>query len=209
MEEVDKVLEALSVVERYEEYLFRRAWGQALVVIGTVFPLGMFVLMNADILAVLTGTNADVVRLYANILTIVLCWGLVTYSFFNAWRTIRREPDQESGGILHAPLIAIIWFVSFFLTSLAPAELALVSVLWAASVSCLLSFVILHLTHSHDQEVVLLYLGVVLGFGSSLILAFQDAAVSGVVVPLLFSACFIIAGLTMHRRASESLKAKQ
>lgn len=177
-------------------------------VIGTIFPLGMFVLFNADLLALLTGMNADVVRLYANVLTIVLCWGLVTYSFFGAWRTIRKEPKQESEGILHAPLIAIVWFISFLLTSLAPSDLALIAVLWAASVSCLLSFVILRLTHSHGQEVVLLYLGAVLGLASFLVLASQDATISGLLVPLIFSVCFITAGIMMHRQASESLKAR-
>ena len=78
MEALDRVLEALEVVERYEDYLFRRAWGRSLIAIGTLFPLGMVIITNADILAYLTGIDANLVRLVAYAMTIVLCWGLVS-----------------------------------------------------------------------------------------------------------------------------------
>ncbi|MDF1539703.1 MAG: hypothetical protein P1Q69_12455 [Candidatus Thorarchaeota archaeon] len=208
MEEIDKVLEALSVVEKYEDYLFLRSLGRSLLVIGTILPLGMFILINADLLALITGLDSGVMGLYANILTLILCWGLVMYSFIGAWRTQRKESDRESGGALHAPLIALVWFLSFIMTSFAPTELILIAMLWAASVSCLLSFVILRLTHSHGQELLILYLGLVLGVTSFLLLAILDSTITGILVPLVFSFCFIAAGIMMHRQASEALQAK-
>ena len=68
MESIDKVLEALSVVERYEEYLFHRAWGRALIIIGTVFPLGIFINMNIQILASASGLDSMLYLLIANII---------------------------------------------------------------------------------------------------------------------------------------------
>lgn len=206
MEEIDKVLEALSVVERYEDYLFIRAWARALVILGTILPLGLFVLINAELLALLTGVDATIMGLFANALALILCWGLVTYTFLGAWRTGRRVKKNESGGSLHAVLIAAAWFICFSLTSYAPMELALVAVLWAASASCILSYIILRLTHSHEQEIVLLYLGTTLGLASLLILIIQDLTIIGIAVPLVFSVCFIAAGVVMNHRASTVLR---
>ena len=206
MEALDRVLEALEVVERYEDYLFRRAWGRSLIAIGTLFPLGMVIITNADILAYLTGIDANLVRLVAYAMTIVLCWGLVSYTFFGAWRTIKKESDRREGGSLHGILIALVWFASFSLTSLAPEQLTLVSLLWASSLACFLSFVILRLTHSHDRERVILYLAALLGIASILVLAIEDATISGATGLLAFSICFIVAGFIMHRQAAQALR---
>ena len=85
MEELDKVLQALSVVERYEEYLFRKIWGRALIFIGIVLPLGALVSMNAVLVANVIGLDAGFISLLATVIAFVLCFGFVTYSFFDSW----------------------------------------------------------------------------------------------------------------------------
>ena len=152
MEELDKVLEALSVVERYEEYLFRKNWGRVLIVIGSVLPLGVLVSMNAALIAEAIGLDAGFISILANLMAVILCFGFIAYTFFGSWRTPTRKPEDEPADTKHGPIIGIVWFTAFVLTGLAPESLQIVSILWAASVSCLLTFVILRAIGSHGED---------------------------------------------------------
>ncbi len=206
MESIDKVLEALSVVERYEEYLFHRAWGRALTIIGTVFPLGVFINMNIQILASSVGMDTAQLLFIANIITVFLCWGLVVSVFFSAWRTVSKDPEQKSSGTKHGPVIAIIWFAAFLLTNFIPEQFAVVSLLWASSIASLLSYLTLRITGSHIQERVMLYLGIMIGVVSLPLLLITDVVLAGYLALVAFSGCFIVAGLIMHQFANRTLK---
>jgi hypothetical protein len=206
MEELDKVLQALSVVERYEEYLFRRNWGRALIVIGSVLPLGILVSMNAVIVAEAIGLDAGFISILANLLAVILCFGFIAYTFFGSWRAPTRRPEDEAGDTKHGPIIGIVWFVAFVLTGLAPEALQIVSLLWAASVSCLLTFVILRVVGSHGEDRILLYLGLSLFLASIPLLLVMDTVLLGYLALIAFSVCFIVAGIVMSRMAAEMLK---
>jgi hypothetical protein len=207
MEELDKVLEALRVVERYEEYLFNKAWARALIVIGTVLPLGVIVGMNAFVVAAATGLEVGFVSILANVMTLILCFGLIAYTFFGTWRTVKKQDKEGTSRALHGPLIGIAWFLSFMLTTLFPESLRVVSLLWAASLACLLSFAILRITGSHSQDLLLLYLGISLGIISLPLLLWTDSVLIGYVAIIAFSACFVLAGVVMQRHATKLLQA--
>ena len=206
MEELDKVLQALDVVERYEEYLFRRIWGKMLIVIGIVFPLGAIISLNATLLASVLGLDAEIVSLLANLIIFTFLMGYIAYSFYESWKTVGDRPDEETQDKLHGPLIGLVWFFSFILTSFAPESLRLVSLLWAASVSCLLSFLILRAVGSHGRVKVLFLLGISLGVVSFPLLLISDTVLLGYLSLTAFSICFIVAGLAMNRMATEMLR---
>jgi hypothetical protein len=206
MEELNKVLQALSVVERYEEYLFRKVWGRVLMVIGIVLPLGALISMNAVVVASTIGLDAELISLLANALAVILCFGFVAYSFLESWKTVPSRPEEESTDSKHGVLIGIVWFLAFVLTSLLPESLRLVSLLWAASVSCLLTFVILRAVGSHGQINVLFILGISLGLVSFPLLFITDLVLLGYLALLSFSVCFVLAGIVMSRMATEMLR---
>lgn len=207
MEEINKVLEALSVVERYEDYLFNKSWAKALLAIGVVLPLGVIINMNALLLSSLTGLDAEYLGLFSMLLAVVICFGFVAYAFFGAWKTVKKTEATSSSDSLHGPLIGIAWFISFMLARLAPESLQIVSILWAASLACLLSFAILRLTGSHVQERILLYLGSSLGLASLPLVFLTDYVLAGYLALLAFSGCFILAGVLMQRLATRILDA--
>ncbi|MFX1263252.1 MAG: hypothetical protein ACFFAZ_14275 [Promethearchaeota archaeon] len=206
MEELDKVLQALSVVERYEEYLFRKTWGRVLIVIGTVLPLGALVSMNAAIVAEVIGLDAGFISILANLMAVILCFGSVAYTFFGAWGTPKTRSEEEPTDTKHGPIIGIVWFVCFVLTGLAPESLTIVSLLWAAGASCLLTFMILRTVGSHGEVRILLYLSLSLFLSSIPLLLFLDTILLGYLALVAFSVCFILAGIAMNRMAAEMLK---
>ena len=198
MEELEKVLQALSVVERYEEYLFRKIWGRVLIVIGIVFPLCALININAVLVAGAIGLDAEIISLLANAMAIILCCGFFAYSFFESWKTVGSRTEEESTDSKHGPLIGIVWFVAFALTGLIPESLRLVSLLWAASASCLLTFVILRAVGSQGRVRILFVLGI------SLLIS--DIVLLGYLTLIAFSLSFILAGITMNRMAATMLK---
>ena len=206
MEELDKVLQALNVVERYEEYLFRKVWGRVLIIIGIVFPLGALINMNAVAVGGAIGLDAGLVSLLSSVIAFVLCTGFIAYSFFESWRTVDTSTKESSDDTWHGPLIGAVWFISFILTGLAPASLQLVSILWAASISCVLTFLILRIVGSHGRALILFYLGISLGLISFPLLLISDTVLLGYVAVLGFSVCFILAGAAMNRMAAKMLR---
>jgi len=206
MEEIDKVLEALSVVERYEDYLFSRSWARALIIIGVILPLGLIANMNALIVATALGIDVAIVTLLVSITTVLFSFGFVVYTFFTTWRTVKKKSEGKTSGSLHGPLIGLAWFLSFMVASLTPVSLQMVSLLWAASVACVLSYAILKVTGGHSQEEVLLYLGLSMGILSLPLLFLDDQIVVGYLVIIIFSACFIVAGIIMQRYATHLLE---
>lgn len=206
MESVNKVLEALSVVERYEEYLFNRAWGRALTIIGTVFPISLLISMNITLLTPSIGLEPEALLFFAHVLTLIFCWGLVIYVFAGAARTISKQPEKEPHDSRHGPMIAFVWFASIMLSNLAPEPLRFISLLWASGAACLLTYLILKFTKSHVQNKIVLTLGLMLILVSLPILAITDVIVSQYATLVAFSVCFIIAGTMMHRLAAASLR---
>jgi hypothetical protein len=206
MEELDKVIQALSVVERYEEYLFRKTWGRVLIVIGTVLPLGAIVSMNALIVADALGLDVGMVSLLVTAITLILCFGFVSYAFFGSWKTTRKQPTEVKTDSKHGPLIGIVWFLAFMSTAFLPEVFRMVSLLWAASVSCLISFVILRTVGSHGQDRVLLYLGISLGLASVPLLLISNTTLVAYVALGIFSVCFILAGIAMNKLAAGMLQ---
>ena len=205
MEEYDKVLQALRVVERYDDYLFRRAWGTALIVIGAALPLGVIISLNAFVLATATGLDAGLVSLLANLMTVIVAWGYVAFIFLSNWRAAEK-PEQEESSSWHGPVIGIVWFTMFILASMAPEALQVVALLWAASASCLLTVLVLRISGGHAQGRVILYLGASLGLVSFPLLLITSPALLSYAALAAFSACFILAGAVMLRLAGRTLR---
>jgi len=140
------------------------------------------------------------------VMAVVLCCGFIAYSFFESWKTVESKSVEGSKDSMHGPLIGIAWFLAFTLTGLLPESLRLVSLLWAASASCLVTFVILRAVGSHGKVRVLFYLGISLFLVSFPLLLISDIVLLGYLALIAFSVCFIIAGITMNRMAAQMLQ---
>jgi len=206
MEELDKGVEALEVVERYEEYLFRRAWGRVLLTFGILIPLGFILAMNAQILAQILGLPADAVVLLSSTMTTIVVFGLVVLSFGSA-RAARSKKftDPPSRGVLHAAAIGLIWFVAFLSTGFVPEAFAQVSLLWATGGACICTYVILKLTPGHEDYNEILFLGIVLLVASLPLLAVSEQDIAQYLALTVFSVTFILGGLYAISTSSRKL----
>ncbi|MFW9974207.1 MAG: hypothetical protein ACFFDQ_02925 [Candidatus Thorarchaeota archaeon] len=202
MEELEKVQQAQSIVERYDEYLFRKIWGRMLIAIGLVLPLSALVYSSYVALAMESVFAAMVISFSANIITLVLCLGFVTFALFVSWNIIKQNPRRGHIASKYKLAICIVWFATFVLAFLFPEPLRFVSILWAASVSTLFTLVNLKAVGLDRRDNILLYLGSVLILASIPILLISGIPLSGYIVIIACSASLILAGFASNRSAS-------
>ncbi|MGY5861510.1 MAG: hypothetical protein RTU09_03985 [Candidatus Thorarchaeota archaeon] len=206
MEELDKVVEALEVVERYEDYLFRKAWGRALLTIGIVIPLGFILAMNAQLLAQVLGLPVETVTLLSSIMTVIVAFGLIVLSFGSAQAAkSKKSTDSAPRGALHGVVIALIWFFTFLSIGFIPEAFAQVSLLWVAGVACILTYVVLKLTQGHEGYKEILFLGIILLIASLPLLAGSEHDISQYIALTIFSAAFVFCGLYVIATSSRKL----
>jgi len=206
MEELDKVVEALEVVERYEDYLFRRAWGRVLLTIGIVVPLGFILAMNAQLLAQILGLPADTVMLLSSTMTAIVVFGLVILLFGSAQAARSKKPtDSAPRGVLHGVVIGLLWFVAFLSIGLVPEAFAQVSLLWVAGVACICTYMVLKLTPGHEGYNEILFLGIVLLVASLPLLAMSEQDIAQYLALTAFSATFVFGGLYAIATSSRKL----
>lgn len=206
MEELEKVVEALGVVERYDDYLFRRAWGKMLLITGTLFPLGSLVVLNAQVAAAILGIPVDTVGIISSIITIVASISLIVIVFSSAHSAKPRK--QESGknrDWVHGFIIAIIWFIAFSLSSILPPELLSVSALWASGVSCVSTFFILRYTPEHPAPIEILILGFMLLIASLPILLLGETQPALYTALVFFSLSFVLTGIYVLSSSGKKL----
>jgi hypothetical protein len=206
MEDVKKVVEALELVERYEYYLFRKAWGKMLLIIGTMFPLGSLLVLNAQIVASFLGIPVDAVGIISALITIVASIALTAIAFSSAHSSRPKTQKSESAREwVHGIIIAIIWFIAFSLTSYSPPALYSVSALLASGFSCLCSYLILRYTPEHTASIEILFLGFMLLAASVPIFLMGETQLALYTALLFFSLSFIITGIYILSTSAKHL----
>jgi hypothetical protein len=208
MEEVEKVVEALGVVERYNSYLFRRAWGKMLLIVGSVFPLGSLLVINAQIVASLWGIPVDIVGIISFVIITVASIALVSIAFGSAHLAKpKKQKEEGSKEWIHGIIIALVWFTAFSLAGYMPPEFFSVSALWASGSSCLITYIILRLTPEHTASIEILILGFMLLIASFPILLMGETQLALYTALIFFSSSFIVTGIFVLSTSGKELSA--
>jgi hypothetical protein len=204
MEEVEKVSEALKLVEKYENYLFRKAWGISLIVWGILIPLSSYLVLKAQPIATILDTSVEAFMTLVTAMTLIVCAALTIYTFVSAEiATLRRRRFSFRRDVPHAVIISLIWFVFFRLTAFVPERFGVVSLLWAPSGACLLSYLVLRKVHGGYLEVLLV--GLILLIASLPVVAISDVALAQIATLVIFAVSFVIGGLYSIIAASKAL----
>ena len=204
MEEVGKVAEALKLVERYEGYLFRKAFGVLFVVVGILGPLTDYLIFNAKPLASILGLSADAFAIFTTVIIWIIGYAIILRSFASA--TIiyqKRHKFSLRRDAPHIIAIILIWLASFFLINFAPERLMPVAWLWAAGISSVITYIIIRKIHGNYPE--LLLTGLALLITSFPIAAISDLVLAGSVSMATFGASFFIGGLYSTITATRAL----
>lgn len=211
MEEFERFKRALSLVERYETYLFRRAMGVALIICGIVFPLTAFLVIKAKTISALLNMSSD--AFLAFVPSAILLIGIVTivYAITSAHLvTSRMRRDSFWKDFPHMAVMFMVWFLSFFLTSFVPESLEAVSSLWAGGFASLVShlalkYVIQKRDPSHWDYPEFLVIGVICIISSLPLLLLGDSQLVLTTTLLVFNVSFVAGGIYSLIGASKFL----
>lgn len=206
MEEVEKVSEALRLVEKYESYLFRKAWGTNLIVWGILVPLNALLILKAKPIADILSMSAEAFMSLASAMTLIAGVATVIYTLTSATiATSRRRKFSFRRDMPHAVAIFLIWFISFNLTTFVPERFGVVSLLWAAGSASLLSYLVLRKVPVHGSYPELLLVGLILLIASLPIAGVTDAALAQTATLVIFAVSFVAGGLYSIITASKAL----
>lgn len=206
MEEVEKVSEALRLVEKYESYLFRKAWGTNLIVWGILVPLNALLILKAKPIADILSMSAEAFMSLASAMTLIAGVAIVIYTLTSATiATSRRRKFSFRRDMPHAVAIFLIWFISFNLTAFVPERFGVVSLLWAAGSASLLSYLVLRKVPVHGSYPELLLVGLILLIASLPIAGVTDAALAQTATLVIFAISFVAGGLYSIITASKAL----
>ncbi len=204
MTELDKVIKALRLVEKYESYLFQKAWGMMLIVIGIAIPLSGFLNIVAPSLAPILKISADLLTALSTAIVWIIGGSIILYSFATATK-LQSEKRAFSfrKEMPHIVAIILIWFISFGLLNFVPEDLGIVAILWAAGASCILSYLVLRRVHSNYPEILLV--GVILLISSIPIAFISDLLVAEILTIVVFAISFVTGGFYSIFTASNAL----
>jgi hypothetical protein len=206
VEEVEKVSEALRLVEKYESYLFRKAWGTNLIVWGILVPLNALLILKAKPIADILSMSAEAFMSLASAMTLIAGVATVIYTLTSATiATSRRRKFSFRRDMPHAVAIFLIWFISFNLTTFVPERFGVVSLLWAAGSASLLSYLVLRKVPVHGSYPELLLVGLILLIASLPIAGVTDAALAQTATLVIFAVSFVAGGLYSIITASKAL----
>jgi len=206
VEEVEKVSEALRLVEKYESYLFRKAWGTNLIVWGILVPLNALLILKAKPIADILSMSAEAFMSLASAMTLIAGVATVIYTLTSATiATSRRRKFSFRRDMPHAVAIFLIWFISFNLITFVPERFGVVSLLWAAGSASLLSYLVLRKVPVHGSYPELLLVGLILLIASLPIAGVTDAALAQTATLVIFAVSFVAGGLYSIITASKAL----
>ena len=205
-EEIERFNRALRLVERYEDYLFRRALGVALIVCGVSFPFTAFLIVKAQAFAELLGMSSAAFIAFAPTITMLASAVIIVYVFTSAHLVYSRMREGSFWtDFPHMAAMFLIWFLSFYLTRFVPEPYFRVSWLWAGGVASLVSYLFMKREDGHWDYPVLLVIGLICIAFSFPLLLIRDIQLSTVLSFTVFGMSFIAGGVYSLFNASRVL----
>jgi hypothetical protein len=196
MEELEKFDRALRLVERFERYLFRRAFGIAFIVCGIIVPLTAFLVIRARSLAELLNMSAEAFLAFVPTLVLVTGIAVIIYSFTSAHVvTSRMRKDPVWKDAPHMILMSLMWLISFFLTNYVPEPFTVISWLWAGGFASLLSYLVSRIKSDSGDYPEILVVSIICLVTSLPLLFIKDTQLVEAVTFLIFGISFIAGGV--------------
>lgn len=206
MEEVERIGEVLKLVERYEDYLFRRAWGMTFIVFGLLTPVSFLIILKAQPIAMVLGMSTEAFISLASITIALTLAAIITYLFASAAVALsKKRKFSFSRDVPLALLLSLTWFISFQLTRYAPERFAAVSWLWAGGFAGLFSYLIFLKAQVHKGFRELLVTGLILIAASIPIAFIADASTAETASLIVFSIAFVGGGIYSILKATKVL----
>lgn len=110
MKEVKKVSAALKAVERWDEYLLRRAVGINFIVWAAVIAVGGFITLKAGPIANAIGVSKEVLIAFTWLVAVAIAVPIIAYFFASAGKALVQAKVTRRRGRLMGIVLGVVWF---------------------------------------------------------------------------------------------------
>lgn len=206
MENIDRFSKAITVVERYEQYLYQRAMGLAFIVNGLVGPAVFFLIMKADVFSVYLG----ITRSMFSVISTTLLAGigvLINIYLFASARVLssRISERKDTRDLPFMFLMFCIWFVAFFLVGYIPDPYSRVGWSLAGGAASLISYTVLSYS-GHQKRPELVIIGVINILAILPIYLYGDLLELEILVLTIYAISFVAGGAYSTIKANQYLE---
>jgi len=194
MEDLKRFSEAIRVVERYELYLYQRAMGLALIVIGLIGPSAFFLILKSESFAVLFNISSTMFSIISLTLLTGIGIFIIIYLFASARiLSSKRSGREDRRDLPFMILMFSIWFVAFFLAGYIPEPLSDSGWSIAGGTASLISYVLMTVS-GHQKRPELIIIGVINILATLPIFLYGDILQTEIIVLTIFALSFILGG---------------
>ena len=212
MDNYEKLNETILIIDRYSDYLHRKAWGKVLIIWGILLPFTLTLYVYSIQLAIIFNLEADFIQLLATSLFLVLGLGLTLYIFISlpslTFSKQKEVGDSSVTSRYHGLIIGFTWFLLFILPKYIPEPFTMVAYLVAGSFGLIISYFVLQKSHGSYKE--LLVTGIILFVSSVPLVALSviDLPLAHIAIAISFAISFMSGGLYSLRMARKILDGK-
>ena len=212
MDNYEKLNETFLIIDRYSDYLHRKAWGKVLIIWGILLPFTLTLFVYSIQLATIFNLKADFIIFLATSLILVLGVGLTLYIFISlpslAFSKKRDVGDSSVTSRYHGFIIGGTWFLLFILPNYVPEPFTMVAYIVAGGLGLIISYFVLENVHGRYKE--LLVTGTILFVSSVPLVALSviDLPLAHIAVVFSFAISFMSGGLYSLHIARKILDGK-
>jgi hypothetical protein len=207
MEDLERFSEAIKMVERYEQYLYQRAMGLALIVNGLVGPSVFFLMLKADSFSALIGMTPTMFSVASTTLLVGIGIFVNIYLFASARVLSSKVAKRDDGRDLHfMVLMFCIWFVAFFLVGYIPEPFSGIGWSLAGGAASLISYIAISAA-GHNKRPELLIIGLINILASLPVFLYGDLLEVEVAVLTVYAVSFVCGGAYSTMNANRYLEA--
>jgi hypothetical protein len=210
MENLVKVSESFLIIDRYSDYLYRKAWGKVLIIWGIILPLTIVIFNFSTQLSMITSIDTIFLKFFATSLSVLLGTGLTLYIFISVPKmTLTKKKEDEDSSVIshhHGLILGITWFLLFQVPNFILEPFNTVSYVLVSSIALIISFILLKRVHGTYKE--LLITGIILLISTIplvLLLLINLVVLAQIATAIVFAISFLSGGLYSMQIAANIL----
>jgi hypothetical protein len=207
MENLDRFSKAITIVERYEQYLYQRAMGLAFIVNGLVGPAVFFLILKAEVFSIYLGMTRTMFSVIST--TLLAGIGVLLNIFLFASARVLSSRISERKDYRDLPFMFLmfsIWFVAFFLVGYIPDPYSRVGWSLAGGAASLISYLVLSYS-GHQKRPELIIIGVINILAILPIYLYGDRLELEILVLTIYAISFVLGGAYSTIKANQYLEA--
>jgi hypothetical protein len=200
MEDLGKISETFLIVDRYTDYLYRKAWGKVLTIWGILLPLAIIIFTFNTQISITLAIEEKFLKFITTTFTILLGTSSTLYIFLSVPNVkLSAKEEEEDTSIFshyHGVVMGLMWFVLFQIPNYIIEPFNIISYLIVSSIALISSYIFLQKVHGKYKELLISGIILLISIAPLLLMLFLDLGIlANIATAIVFACSFLSGGL--------------